>query len=233
LPPSPSRPEAIARELRAEILRGRFRPGERLPSERELAARCGGSRGSAREALKRLEQQGLIRIQPGGARVAPLEDASLDALGHLLEASDPVDPALAAQAFDVQEILVAGAVRLAVERASAEELARAAELVGELAKPATTPEASWPAREELMELVFSASRNLVLRMVRNGLRSVFAALLVGGRTPPLPSRAALAAVAGRLRAARAARDAAAAEEATRELLRVTSERVRKTLEAST
>jgi len=47
-----SRPEAIARELRTDILQGRYRAGERLPSERELAARSGGSRGSAREALK-------------------------------------------------------------------------------------------------------------------------------------------------------------------------------------
>lgn len=223
----PSRPEAIARELRADILQGRFRPGERLPSERELAARTGGSRGSAREALKRLEQQGLIRIQAGGARVVPLEQASLDVLTHLLEASGNTDPELVAECLDVREVLVAGAVRLAVERASEEELARAGQLLGVLSSPTESREAYERARDELMELVFSASRNLVLRMVRNGLRGIFAALLVDGRTPPMPSRAALAAVVVRLRAAFATRDAAAAEEATRELLRVTGERVRK------
>ena len=227
-----SRPEAIARELRAEILRGRFRPGERLPSERELAARTGGSRGSAREALKRLEQQGLIRIQPGGARVVPLEEASLDVLAHLLEAPGKPDPALVAQCFDVQEILVSGAVRLAVERASEAELARAGELLRRLASPAESREARRQAFDELMELSFSASRNLVLRMVRNGMRSIFAALLADGGRPPRPSREALAGVAGRLRAALAARDAAGAEEATRQLLRVTGERVRKELEQS-
>jgi GntR family transcriptional repressor for pyruvate dehydrogenase complex len=229
---APSRPEAIARELRADILQGRFRPGERLPSERELAVRTGGSRGSAREALKRLEQQGLIRIQAGGARVAPLEQASLDVLAHLLEAPGKPDAALVAQCLDVREVLVVGAVRLAVERASEEELARAGELLLVLSSPTESRRATDRARDELMELVFSASRNLVLHMVRNGLRGIFAALLVDGRTPPLPSRDALAAVAGRLRAAFATRDAAAAEAATRELLRVTGERVRKRLEQS-
>jgi len=163
--------------------------------------------------------------------VIPFEQASLEVLAHLLEAPGPLDPALVAQCFDVQEILVSGAVRLAVERASAEELARARELLELLTAPAARREAHQAAFEELMELIFSASRNLVLRMVRHGLRSIFAALLSGAGHPPRPSREALAGVAGRLREAIGERDAVAAEEAARELLRVTSERVRKALEA--
>jgi DNA-binding FadR family transcriptional regulator len=90
------RPEAIAREIRDDILRGRYRPGERLPYERELALQAGANRGSAREALKLLAQQRLIEIRPGGARVILLHRASLDVL--MIRPDDGSDPALMAAA---------------------------------------------------------------------------------------------------------------------------------------
>ena len=63
-----TRSETIAAELRDDILRGQYRPGERLPSERDLAASHSTSRGTVREAVKRLEQLGLADIQPGEGR---------------------------------------------------------------------------------------------------------------------------------------------------------------------
>jgi len=110
-------PDRIAREIRDDILGGRFRPGERLPSERELARRMGVHRGSAREALRILAQQRLIDVGPGGSRVIPLHRARLDVLGDLLHGSRGPDPTLMAQLLDVHELLVVGAARLAVERA--------------------------------------------------------------------------------------------------------------------
>jgi DNA-binding FadR family transcriptional regulator len=53
----------VYEHLRAEILAG----AETLPSERRLAEDLGASRHAVREALKRLQQSGLIRISHGGA----------------------------------------------------------------------------------------------------------------------------------------------------------------------
>lgn len=53
--------------LRAQILDGTLRPGDAVPSERVLADELGVNRQSVREALKRLEQAGLVRISHGGA----------------------------------------------------------------------------------------------------------------------------------------------------------------------
>ena len=50
-----TRAEEVAEVLRDEILRGQYRPGERLPSERELASRFETSRGAVREAVTKLE----------------------------------------------------------------------------------------------------------------------------------------------------------------------------------
>lgn len=50
----------MANELRLDILNGRYRPGELLPSQRELAERHGVVRNTAAEAIKILEGEGLI-----------------------------------------------------------------------------------------------------------------------------------------------------------------------------
>lgn len=63
--------DAITRQIETLILRGVLRPGERLPAERDLAAKLGASRPSLREALADLEERGLMVTRPGaGAYVA-------------------------------------------------------------------------------------------------------------------------------------------------------------------
>jgi DNA-binding GntR family transcriptional regulator len=58
-----SRREQVARSLRRAIVGGRYRPGDRL-IEVELAEQLGTSRAPVREALRQLEQEGLVLTQP-------------------------------------------------------------------------------------------------------------------------------------------------------------------------
>jgi GntR family transcriptional repressor for pyruvate dehydrogenase complex len=214
-----SRPEAIARRIREDILSGRYRPGERLPSERELAERSGANRGSAREALKLLAQQRLIEIQPGGSRVIPVHRASLDVLAHVLQRSDGPDPALMAQLLDVHELLLAGAGRLAVERASEEELARALELLDALVDESRSDDHYLRTITALIVLIADASHNLVLRMVGNGLHAILGTVVpVLRRLRPPVARVRPPVEA--IRKAIEARDPEAAEQGIRALLRL-------------
>lgn len=63
------RPERVAhtvqRQIEQLILRGVLRPGERLPSERDLAERLGVSRPSIREAISVLVENGLLNTRVG------------------------------------------------------------------------------------------------------------------------------------------------------------------------
>jgi len=213
-----SRAEAVARELRSRILDGHIRPGERLPSERELAEQAGVHRGSAREALKLLAQQRLIEIRPGGARVIPLHQASLEVLGPMLERSGGRDPVLVAQLLDVHELLLAGAARLAVERASPAELERARELVTALASQEPGEQAYLETLVALLQLVAAASHNLVLHMVGHGLHQVLATVvpLLRRVRPPASE---LAPALETVRIALDKRDPALAEEGLRSFLR--------------
>ncbi|WP_170367924.1 FCD domain-containing protein [Ruegeria arenilitoris] len=56
---------AVVKQIELLILRGILRPGERLPSERELADRLGVSRPSLREAISQLQEQGLLTAKAG------------------------------------------------------------------------------------------------------------------------------------------------------------------------
>ncbi|WP_147125988.1 FCD domain-containing protein [Shimia ponticola] len=56
---------AVVRQIELLILRGILRPGERLPSERELSERLGVSRPSLREAVAELQEKGLLASRAG------------------------------------------------------------------------------------------------------------------------------------------------------------------------
>jgi GntR family transcriptional repressor for pyruvate dehydrogenase complex len=56
---------AVTRQIEQLILRGILRPGDRLPSERELSDRMGVSRPSLRDAIADLQSRGLLDSRPG------------------------------------------------------------------------------------------------------------------------------------------------------------------------
>ncbi|MDN5794876.1 MAG: GntR family transcriptional regulator [Intrasporangium sp.] len=60
--------ERIVEQIEGAITRGELRPGERLPSERELVVQFGTSRATVREALRVLESTGVVRSRPGDPR---------------------------------------------------------------------------------------------------------------------------------------------------------------------
>ena len=61
--------EQVADALRAEIREGRYRPGDKLPSERELSERFEVSKVTARQAIVQLRAEGLVTSRVGYGRV--------------------------------------------------------------------------------------------------------------------------------------------------------------------
>ena len=62
---SVSAPNHVIDQIRDVLMSGAMKPGDRLPSETELASLCGVSRGSVRQAMKALETMGILSICPG------------------------------------------------------------------------------------------------------------------------------------------------------------------------
>lgn len=163
----------IADVLRDEILRQQYRSGERFPSERDLAARFDASRGAVREALSQLEQLGLIRVQPGGARVQSLDSASIAILGPLMALDELPDPILVDQFLQTFGVMTAMTAKSAIDAASAEQLIQLKKTVVELADESTDFEAMQPKWRALLESLSAIADNLVLRLISNDLKAQF------------------------------------------------------------
>jgi GntR family transcriptional repressor for pyruvate dehydrogenase complex len=115
---------AFVRDL---IERGRVRPGDRLPAERDLASQIGVSRPSVRAGLHALAAMGVVRSRHGSGTY--IQDGP-PALG-----SEPLGFLAALHGFTTQEmnearqILEVGGSGLAAERATAEEVTTLADEV--------------------------------------------------------------------------------------------------------
>src|SRR5436190_6279567 len=68
--------EQIAERLADDIRSGLLAPGERLPSERELARAMEVSRASVREALAALQLQGVVETRPGAGTFVTADAAA-------------------------------------------------------------------------------------------------------------------------------------------------------------
>lgn len=74
----------VVEQIQDVILDGKIKPGEKLPSERELGEMLGTSRGTLREALRILEQKGLIEIRLGVAGGAIVKETTWEPMSETL-----------------------------------------------------------------------------------------------------------------------------------------------------
>jgi GntR family transcriptional regulator, transcriptional repressor for pyruvate dehydrogenase complex len=82
--------ETIFEALLADIVRGTYPAGARLPAERELARILGASRPTLREALRRLGEWQLVEPRRGsGVVVRPLREWSIEVLPAYLRYAKP------------------------------------------------------------------------------------------------------------------------------------------------
>jgi len=229
---APKLTESIAARLRDEILVGTYKAGERLPAERDLASQLGVNRGSVREALKQLEQMGLVVIRRGdGATVRHLHEASIEIVRHLLIVNGIVNRRLLEQVLDVHEMLVAGAAQLAVERGSPEDHARARELLRNLLAPGISDAQRAVLFDALVDVITEASGNLVVRLVRNVIRPALAERMLEVQRRLDSDPQGLHARIRAIDAAIEASDAPATAAAVRALVRERRERMLEALDA--
>jgi GntR family transcriptional repressor for pyruvate dehydrogenase complex len=167
-----TRSAEIHRALRGAILAGTYAPDAALPSERQLSEELGASRHAVREALKRLQQAGLVSISQGGATKVRdwRRHGGLDlmlALGAEGEVP-PEELGLVRSMFEMRASVGADAARLAARRADAatraELRARAAALVA-----TDDPVARTAIYDVIWDRIIDGSGNLAYRLALNTL----------------------------------------------------------------
>jgi GntR family transcriptional repressor for pyruvate dehydrogenase complex len=122
--------EQVIAQVRELIRRGKLRPGDRLPGERELAKRLGVSRPSLRAGLRSLAAMGVLETRHGAGTFVADGPPALDSEPlSLLAALHGFTPD---EMFEARRVLEVGLAGLAAERATSEHQAEMAEEVAEM-----------------------------------------------------------------------------------------------------
>jgi DNA-binding FadR family transcriptional regulator len=82
---APKRGDLMVEEIKRWIAERRLGPGDKLPKEDQLQALFGVSKGTAREALKSLEVQGLVTVSTGPAGGATIGEVPLERAFQLVQ----------------------------------------------------------------------------------------------------------------------------------------------------
>jgi GntR family transcriptional repressor for pyruvate dehydrogenase complex len=170
--PRATRSSEIHRDLRRAILDGTYAPGAALPSERQLSEELGASRHAVREALKRLQQAGLIAISQGGAtRVRDWRRHGGLELALALGADGELPPAglgLVRSLLEMRSSIGADAARLCARRADA--VTRSAlQARAETLAAAGDPGARTAIYDVIWDAIIDGAGNLAYRLALNTL----------------------------------------------------------------
>ncbi|PTB17053.1 FadR family transcriptional regulator [Trinickia symbiotica] len=180
--------EAICDQIRQRLARGELKPGDRLPTERELAEQLGVSRSVVREAIRSLESAGIVEARPGlygGFFIRT--GSSSTGLSQTVQDMVSLGQLSIADVTEARIELMSVAIRLACTRATEEELDNIAadidyhtELLREGGRPRNVKSVI-----EFYRLIALATHNEVIVLLVDALSEVIRKLIV--RIAPEPS----------------------------------------------
>lgn len=154
----------IANIWRDRILSGEFRPGDVLPSEREIAAELDVSRIPVREAMKSLEYLGVVRQERGKGVVVQEAD-----LGNALKVVGPlvttITPKILDDLFEFRLLIEPYAAEQAARYATPEELELMAEAIDRQRRAYLNHEQAEDVSFDFHYSVMFASHNEIIAIV--------------------------------------------------------------------
>lgn len=219
MPTAPGRSlvsEQVFSALLEALLSGRYASGEKLPTQRALAADLGVTMSSLREALKRLEQMGLVESRQGDAmRVRDWrEHGGLDVIAHLLFRSGGLDAGVLADVLEARGAMLCEVAGLAAVHRDDAQARRLAELARALAR-AEDDDAAQRVDFAFFTELAQAAGNIVFVLIINSIRALYFAH--AERLPVTAHHEELAPLYARAAHAVADGDAGAARDAVGEL----------------
>jgi GntR family transcriptional repressor for pyruvate dehydrogenase complex len=166
-------------QLYEDIQGGDLLPGTKLPSERQFAERYGISRPVVRESLRRLQERGLIVVQPGrGSYVREVRATQGNASAELLAHRGQIT---ARQLARAREMLESEACALAAVNHNQSELATMRQI---LAAFESAPDVAVASELDLAlhEAIVVASGNTVMQIMFGAIRGLTLAVMVRSLT---------------------------------------------------
>jgi GntR family transcriptional repressor for pyruvate dehydrogenase complex len=172
---SPSRPDAVFKQLVLDIMSGRYAAGQSLPSERALSEQLAVSRSVLREALKRVAQLGLITTQHGGSSRTNdyRRTAGLDLLGVLAGQFSPEarSPNWWLPLLEMRAAIGADAARLCALRATQEQRSQLLALSETMSRTQLAAEI-FELEHQFWNCIIDGASNLAYRLAFNTMMKV-------------------------------------------------------------
>ncbi|MEE9539435.1 MAG: FadR/GntR family transcriptional regulator [candidate division NC10 bacterium] len=149
--------EDIVAQLKELIAERKVKPGDQLPSERELSETFQVSRASVREAIRSLESMGLIQSRQGeGTYIASSVETLLASVAFTIQR----DPLL--EVFEARKILEPAIAALAAERATVAEVGSLEAILNEQAQQIAAGETGVEADTRFHSTLADTAKNEVL-----------------------------------------------------------------------
>jgi GntR family transcriptional repressor for pyruvate dehydrogenase complex len=162
--------ELVAQQIKNAILKGTMKPGYKLPPERVLVKEFQASRVSIREAVKKVEASGLLKIKPGsGVFVSEVSSKPI---------SDSLASILRMQRISINELTEARIIlepyiaKLAAEKITVEDLEKLENNIHETSKIVESNKPSPAQNIEFHSLVAGAAQNQVIALTMKTLLDV-------------------------------------------------------------
>ncbi|MEO8059546.1 MAG: FadR/GntR family transcriptional regulator [Burkholderiales bacterium] len=148
-----------------ELIRERgFKPGDKLPSERDLAALFGMSRSAVREALIRLDTLRIVESRPKSGVYLQLYGAerSIEAMVLFAETNTPLLSTEVAQSVELRSVLESEAMRLACLRRTQADLDDLQQILRDSAAAIARGETLAELDPQFHKAIVAATKNDVL-----------------------------------------------------------------------
>jgi len=172
--------EQIVDQIGKLVAGGQLKPGDRLPSERELVERFQVSRASIREAISALEMMGLIEVRSGeGTYIRQVNiDSVVAPLAWMLFIEKDTDLEL----YEARKILEVQAAGLAAERAEEEELSEMFEALEIMRRDLQGQRLGEDADHHFHYAIARATHNKILIRLMNTLSETLRKTLISSRS---------------------------------------------------
>lgn len=182
--------ERVVEQIESAISKRELRPGDRLPSERELMLTFEVSRSTIREALRVLESTGLVRSRPGDPRGPEVLQISPAMLTKTVNRLVRLDTIALSELVEFRIMLEGTACTLAAQHRTPEQLQTMREAVDTMqAEVAKGPTAFGRADVAFHVSVWAASHNQLMQICGAATRGALIDLVTEGLDRATDSRA--------------------------------------------
>jgi len=175
--PTKTASSRLATTLIRQLLEGQFKPGVRMPAERDMAQQHQVSRHVVREALKHLEALGMIEIQQGSG-VYPkdvLQNGGMELFEYLLFSdTNEFDIGALYDLLVFCRLFVPNVMRLAAQNRTTEQIADIKRVLSERPMTINDNSSFSAANLHLLRTISRATHNIIYQLIFNNIGRILA-----------------------------------------------------------